>query len=158
MSNAINSTKLEALVAENKRCFSKDLASAAEQLYTLENRIQGRPGAFAQWLRIAYELNEDFEQRYDKVANEICEAIQDSDQAYGRAIAKYLYNTQTIVLPSELGCAAHYLSGGSADYAAYAAEHADTDLERNGSMTVVKERVIELECIRDGTEENTFAK
>ena len=44
MSNAINSTKLEALVAENKRCFSKDLASAAEQLYTLENRIQGRPG------------------------------------------------------------------------------------------------------------------
>ena len=32
MSNAINSTKLEALVAENKRCFSKDLASAAEQL------------------------------------------------------------------------------------------------------------------------------
>ena len=82
-----------------------------------------------------------------------------------------LYNTQTIVLPSELGCAAHYLScggneetladlaaagffgadsthdelcrviaymnaGGSADHAAYAAEHADTDLERNGSMTL----------------------
>ena len=90
MSNAINSTKLEALVAENKRCFSKDLASAAEQLYALENHIQGRPGAFAQWLRIAYELNEDFEQRFDKVANEICEAIQDSDQVYGRAIAKYL--------------------------------------------------------------------
>ena len=112
MSNAINSTKLEALVAENKRCFSKDLASAAEQLYALENHIQGRPGAFAQWLRIAYELNEDFEQRFDKVANEICEAIQDSDQVYGRAIAKYLYNTQTIVLPSELGCAAHYLSCG----------------------------------------------
>ena len=119
----------------------------------------------------AYELNEDFEQRFDKVANEICEAIQDSDQVYGRAIAKYLYNTQTIVLPSELGCAAHYLScggneetladlaaagffgadsthdelcrviaymnaGGSADHAAYAAEHADTDLERNGSMTL----------------------
>ena len=171
MSNAINSTKLEALVAENKRCFSKDLASAAEQLYALENHIQGRPGAFAQLLRIAYELNEDFEQRFDKVANEICEAIQDSDQVYGRAIAKYLYNTQTIVLPSELGCAAHYLScggneetladlaaagffgadsthdelcrviaymnaGGSADHAAYAAEHADTDLERNGSMTL----------------------
>lgn len=171
MSDAINSTNLEALVAENKRCFAADLVSAAERLYALENHIQGRPGAFAQWLRIAYEINEDFDQRFSKVANEICEAIQDSDRVYGRAIAKYLYNTQTIVLPSELRRAAHYLScggntgtladladagffgadsthdelcrivaymnaGGSADHAAYAGEHTNTALERNGFMTL----------------------
>lgn len=73
MSNAIKSTKQGALVAENKRSFSADLADV------------GFFGA-------------------DSTHDELCRVV------------------------------AYMNVGGSADHAAYAAEHADTDLERNGSM------------------------
>ena len=56
-------------IAENKRHFAVDLASASQQLYRLENDIQGQSGAFSQWLRIAHELNEDFVQPYAEVVS-----------------------------------------------------------------------------------------
>ena len=39
---------------ENKRRFALDLASASQQIYALENDIQGQHGTFSQWLRVAH--------------------------------------------------------------------------------------------------------
>ena len=99
-------------IAENKRRFAADMASASQQLYALENDIQGQSGTFSQWLRIAHELNEDFEQPYAEVVNEICDAIRYVDQQYGREIAQQLYNSNRIILASEIREAAQYLSLG----------------------------------------------
>lgn len=99
-------------IAENKRRFAADLASASQQFYRLENDIQGQSGIFSQWLRIAHELNEDFEQPYAEVVNEICDAIRYVDQQYGREIAQQLYNSNRIILALEIREAAQYLSLG----------------------------------------------
>ena len=58
---------------ENKQRFALDLASASQQLYALENDIQGQRGAFSQWLRVAHELNEDFTRPFAEVVGEICD-------------------------------------------------------------------------------------
>lgn len=97
---------------ENKRRFALDLASASQQLYALENDIQGQRGAFSQWLRIAHELNEDFSRPFAEVVVEICDAIRYTDCQYGREIALQLYNSQEIILPDEIRRAAQYLSYG----------------------------------------------
>lgn len=99
-------------IAENKRRFAADLASASQQLYRLENDIQGQSGTFSQWLRIAHELNEDFERPYAEVVNEICDAVRYVDHQYGREIAQQLYNSNRIILASEIREAAQYLSLG----------------------------------------------
>lgn len=99
-------------IAENKRRFAADLASASHQLYRLENDIQGQSGTFSQWLRIAHELNEDFDRPYAEVVNEICDAVRYVDHQYGREIAQQLYNSNRIILASEIREAAQYLSLG----------------------------------------------
>ena len=99
-------------IAENKRRFAADLASASQQLYRLENEIQGQSGTFSQWLRIAHELNEDFERPYAEVVNEICDAVRYVDHQYGQEIAQQLYNSNRIILASEIREAAQYLSLG----------------------------------------------
>lgn len=97
---------------ENKQRFALDLASASQQLYALENDIQGQRGAFSQWLRVAHELNEDFTRPFAEVVGEICDAIQYADRQYGREIALQLYNSQEVILPDEIRRAAQYLSYG----------------------------------------------
>ena len=99
-------------VSENKQRFAADLASAAQQLYELEQEIQGQNGAFGQWLRAAYELNEDFEQPFAEVVDGICGAIREADRQYGREIAQQLYHSQEIIIASEIRRAARYLSYG----------------------------------------------
>lgn len=98
--------------AENKQRFAADLASAAQQVYELEQEIQGRSGTFGQWLRAAYELNEDFEQPFAEAVDGICGAIREADRQYGREIAQQLYHSQEIILASEIRRAARYLSYG----------------------------------------------
>lgn len=103
----------ERLEAEkNKQRFALDLASASQQLYELENDIQGQRGAFSQWLRVVHELNEDFARPFAEVVNEICDAIRYADRQYGREIALRLYNSQEVILPDEIRRAAQYLSHG----------------------------------------------
>ena len=76
----------------NRGRFSRELAESARQLLSLEQELGGQAGNFGEWLQIAYEVNEDFEQNY------------------GTAVAQYLYNTRSAVLPTEIKNAARYLS------------------------------------------------
>lgn len=99
-------------VSENKQRFAADLASASQQLYELEKELQGAEGAFSKWLRSMYEVNMDFEIPFLEAVDEVCCAIRYVDQQYGRDIAQQLYNTNRIVLASELRQAAQYLSLG----------------------------------------------
>lgn len=98
--------------SHNKALLSHDLASGSRQLYALEKELRGQDGAFGEWLRAAYEINEDFEQPLAEVINEICASLRDADHQYGRAIAQRLYNTQAVILPAEIRNAAHFLSLG----------------------------------------------
>lgn len=98
--------------SHNKALLSHDLASGSLQLYALEKELQGQDGAFSEWLRAAYEINEDFEQPLAEVINEICASLRDADHQYGRTIARRLYNTQAVILPAEIRNAAHFLSLG----------------------------------------------
>lgn len=93
-------------VSENKQRFAADLASASQQLYELEKELQGAEGAFSKWLRSMYEVNMDFEIPFLEAVDEVCCAIRYVDQQYGRDIAQQLYNTNRIVLASELRQAA----------------------------------------------------
>ena len=97
---------------ENKRRFALDLASASQQIYALENDIQGQQGTFSQWLRVAHELNEDFARPFAEVGGEICGASRYADRQYSREIALQLYNSQEVILPDEIRRAAQYLSHG----------------------------------------------
>ena len=72
--------------------------------------ICGQAGNFGEWLQIAYEVNEDFEVPFSDVVRDICEAFQIVEQNYGTAVAQYLYNTRSAVLPTEIKNAARYLS------------------------------------------------
>lgn len=99
-------------IEKNKQHFAVDMASAARQLYALENDLQGQSGTFSEWLRAAYELNEDFELSFAEVVNEICDAIQYADCQYGREIAQQLYNSLRIIIADEIRRAARYLSYG----------------------------------------------
>lgn len=99
-------------VSENKERFAADLASASQQLYELEKELQGAEGAFSKWLRSTYEINMDFEIPFSEAVDEVCCAIRYVDQQYGRGIAQQLYNTNRIVLASEIRQAAQYLSLG----------------------------------------------
>ena len=96
----------------NRERFSMELAESARQLLSLERELSGQAGNFGEWLQIAYEVNEDFEVPFSDVVRDICEAFQIVEQNYGTAVAQYLYNTRSAVLPAELKNAARYLSCG----------------------------------------------
>lgn len=104
-------------VWENKQRFHTDLAYAARQLYALEKKLGGQEGVFAEWMRTAYELDMDFEQSFAEEVNEICSAFRNSELHYGQDIARQLYDTMAVVLPSEIQNAAQYLSlGGNLEH------------------------------------------
>lgn len=110
-------------IRENKQRFSTDLAYAARQLYTLEKELEGQEGVFAEWLRSAYESDDDFERPLAEDVNELCRAFRDVKRQYGHDIAQQLYNTQAVILPAEIRNAAQYLSlGGSIDHVPALAE------------------------------------
>ena len=44
---------------ENKRKFSSDLSQGIRQFYALEQGLGGQDGTFSEWIRAAYEINED---------------------------------------------------------------------------------------------------
>lgn len=96
----------------NRGRFSRELAESARQLLSLEQELGGQAGNFGEWLQIAYEVNEDFEVPFSDVVRDICEAFQIVEQNYGTAVAQYLYNTRSAVLPAEIKNAARYLSCG----------------------------------------------
>lgn len=99
-------------VRENKERFHTDLAYAARQLFALEKELGGQEGVFAEWLRAAYELNEDFERSFAEKVNEICSAFRESEQQYGRDTAQQIYNTLAVILSTEIQNAAQYLHLG----------------------------------------------
>ena len=94
----------------NRGRFSRELPESARQLLSLEQELGGQAGNFGEWLQIAYEVNEDFEEPFSDVVRDICEAFQIVEQNYGTAVAQYLYNTRSAVLPTEIKNAARYLS------------------------------------------------
>lgn len=96
----------------NRGRFSRELPESARQLLSLEQELGGQAGNFGEWLQIAYEVNEDFEEPFSDVVRDICEAFQIVEQNYGTAVAQYLYNTRSAVLPAEIKNAARYLSCG----------------------------------------------
>ena len=102
---------------ENKRKFSSDLSQGIRQFYALEQGLGGQDGTFSEWIRAAYEINEDFDQSFAEVVSGLCGAFHDTDAQYGRDISRQLYNTLAVVLPAEIRSAAQYLSlGGSLDH------------------------------------------
>ena len=77
----------------------------------------GQDGTFSEWIRAAYEINEDFDHSFAEVVSGLCGAFHDADAQYGRDISRQLYNTLAVVLPAEIRSAAQYLSlGGSLDH------------------------------------------
>lgn len=108
---------------KNRAHLGRDLASGSRQLYELEKELRGQDGAFSDWLRAAYEINEDFEQPLAEVIGQVCASLREVDRKYGSAIAQQLYNTQAIILPTEIGSAAHFLSlGGHFEFLARLAQ------------------------------------
>ena len=102
---------------ENKRKFSSDLSQGIRQFYALEQGLGGQDGTFSEWIRAAYEINEDFDQSFAEIVSGLCGAFHDADAQYGRDISRQLYNTLAVVLPTEIRSAAQYLSlGGSLDH------------------------------------------
>ena len=68
-------------------------------------------------MKSLYEINEDFQHPYAEEVDEFCGAFRDAERLYGWGIARQLYNTQTVILPTEIRSAAQYLSlGGSLDH------------------------------------------
>ena len=102
---------------ENKRKFSSELPQGIRQFYALEQELGGQDGTFSEWIRTAYEINEDFDQSFAEVVSGLCGAFRDADAQYGCDISRQLYNTLAVVLPTEIRSAAQYLSlGGSLDH------------------------------------------
>ena len=73
---------------ENKRRFAEELAEGALQFLALEQTLGGQAGGFGTWLQAAYELNEDFEEPYSKVVDDICQAFRNVEHRHGAAIAQ----------------------------------------------------------------------
>ena len=94
---------------ENRSQLASDLPVCCRMLFNLETQLNGKRGEFGQWLRIAYELNEDFELTLQEEVEEICNTIQFVQQQYGDLIARRLYNEEKIILPTEIKAAARYM-------------------------------------------------
>lgn len=97
---------------ENSRRFAVELVEGARQFFALEQTLGGRAGGFGAWLRAAYELNEDFEEPYSKVVDNICQAFRNVQRRHGTAIAQRLYDVHSVILPTEIQNAADYLALG----------------------------------------------
>lgn len=104
-------------IKANRQRFCRDLSQGVLQLYSLERELGGRDGTFSKWTQAAYELNEDFEQPFAEAVSELCLAFRDVKQKYGQDIACQLYNSMSVILPSEIRNAAQYLNfGGNMDH------------------------------------------
>lgn len=97
---------------ENRRRFSGELAEGARQFFALEQTLGGQAGGFGAWLQAEYELNEDFEEPYSKVVDNICQAFRNVQRRHGTAIAQRLYDVHSAILPTEIQNAADYLALG----------------------------------------------
>ena len=97
---------------ENRRRFSGELAEGALQFFALEQTLGGQAGGFGAWLQATYELNEDFEEPYSKVVDDICQAFREVERRHGTAIAQHLYDVHSVILPTEIQNAADYLALG----------------------------------------------
>lgn len=97
---------------ENRRWFAGELAEGARQFFALEQTLGGQAGGFGAWLQAAYELNEDFEEPYSKVVDDICQAFRNVQRRHGTAIAQRLYDVHSVILPTEIQNAADYLTFG----------------------------------------------
>ena len=94
---------------ENRRRFAGELAEGALQVFALEQTLGGQAGGFGAWLQATYELNEDFEEPYSKVVDDICQAFREVERCHGTAIAQHLYDVHSVILPTEIQSAADYL-------------------------------------------------
>ena len=83
---------------ENRRRFSGELAEGALQFFALEQTLGGQAGGFGAWLQATYELNEDFEEPYSKVVDDICQAFREVERRHGTAIAQHLYDVHSVIL------------------------------------------------------------
>lgn len=108
----INDSQHERICAENYERLSYDLASGTRQLFALEKELNGKEGTFCEWLRAAYEINEDFDQPLAEVIDEICSAFRESNRLCGQSLTQQLYNAHIIILPTEIKVSAQYLSLG----------------------------------------------
>lgn len=66
------------------------MAYTARQLFALEKELGDQEGEFAEWLRAACELNEDFERSFAEEINEIYSAFRESEQQYDREGAQQI--------------------------------------------------------------------
>lgn len=104
--------RMDVDIEKNKERIYTDLPNCVHQLLALESEVGGKSGTFAEWLRIVYELNDDFDESPAAATKKLCSAFQDVKKSYGTIIANTLYNAQSIVLTSELMPAAMYLHCG----------------------------------------------
>lgn len=103
-------------ISANRARIYSDLPECIKLLSKLEKKLQGKKGLFGEWLQTAYCLNDDFYDAPSDFVKTICKAFKNVKKTYGIDIAQTLYNTQAVVLPSELLTAACYLQlGGKAE-------------------------------------------
>lgn len=99
-------------IESNRSRISSDMPEIICLLSELEKEMDGNPGQIGEWMRISYEINEDFEYAPVESTRQICEAFRSIRHRYGSDIARELYNTQVMVLPDEIRNAADYLHHG----------------------------------------------
>ncbi len=99
-------------IASNKARNASDMPECIRLLTALEEELQGEKGQVGEWMRISYELNEEYEVSPAEMVQEICDAFKNVNHQYGNHIACILYASQSIVLPNEIVHAADYLSMG----------------------------------------------
>ena len=99
-------------IENNRSRISSDMPEIIDLLTGIEKDMDGSPGQIGAWMRISYEINEDFEYAPVESTRQICEAFRDVRHRYGNDIARELYNTQARVLPDEIRHAADYLHHG----------------------------------------------
>lgn len=108
----LNERAHQAEVQDNKAKMFSDLPECTLLFHRLERELGGKHDGFAEWLRISYELNEDFYSSPLEMATNICDAFMESKQMYGAKIAHDLYDSRIVILPNEIRSASRYLSLG----------------------------------------------
>lgn len=108
----LNERAYQAEVQNNKAKMFSDLPECTLLFQRLENDLGGKKEGFAEWLKISYELNSDFDARPLEMTTLICNAFKESKHLYGAKIACDLYNARTVVLPNEIRSASRFLSLG----------------------------------------------
>ena len=116
---------------ENRRRFSGELAEGALQFFALEQTLGGQAGGFGAWLQATYELNEDFEEPYSKVVDDICQAFREVERRHGTAIAQHLYDVHSGIFlehldPDAITRAIDYMESAGEASGAYQAAKVET--------------------------------